>query len=60
VGSCGPGASGSGWGPVVSSCEHGSEPSGSMRLGGIQNQSRRGDEQKFVLLLGIQTRSSTP
>jgi hypothetical protein len=33
VGSCGPNSSGSGYGPVADSCEHGSEHSGSIKCG---------------------------
>jgi hypothetical protein len=33
VGGCGLDTSGSGWGPVVGSCEHGNEPSGSVKCG---------------------------
>jgi hypothetical protein len=32
VGSCGVDASGSGLGPVVGSCEHSNEPSGSIKV----------------------------
>jgi hypothetical protein len=33
VGNCGVDASGSGWGPVVGSFEHGNEPSSSIKTG---------------------------
>jgi hypothetical protein len=33
VGSCGPSSSGSGYEPVAGSCEHGNEPSGSIKGG---------------------------
>jgi len=37
VGECGLDASGSGWGPVAGSCEHGNEPSGSIEGGEFVN-----------------------
>jgi hypothetical protein len=33
MGKCGLDSTGSGWGPVVGCCEHGNEPSGSVRGG---------------------------
>jgi hypothetical protein len=33
MGRCGPDSSGSGWGPVVDSCEHGNKPLGSVKGG---------------------------
>jgi hypothetical protein len=33
MGKCGVDSSGSGWGPVAGSCEHGNEPSGSIKGG---------------------------
>jgi hypothetical protein len=35
VGSCGLDSSGSGYGTVVGSCEHGNEPSGSIKVGNL-------------------------